>query len=210
MNEAVSSIHSSDLRRGFELLLEAVKKPNRDAVEDYQRIRTKLCRFFGAYSVVDPDELADESIDRVARKLGSGTVLDLSSDSYFLTVARFVLLEHRRGRLNRAVSLDDEESHFEPSYDPTEEVELISERLKKEIGLDAIAECRRKLSSKEQEILGTYNGGAGREKIERRNALALKLAMSKEALVVAVSRINSKLKNCVRQKLANQPLFAGA
>lgn len=210
MDATVTSSQTNDAGRGFELLLKAVRRPGREASEDYQRIRNKLCRFFGAYAVVDPDELADESIDRVAQKLGSGTVLDLTSDSYFLTVARFVLLEHRRKHLNRAVSLDDEDTHYEPSYDPVEEAERTNERIKREIGLDAVAACRSKLSDEEIEILDTYNGGSGREKIDRRNALAAKLGKTKEALIVAVSRINTKIKNCVKQKLGGETFFATA
>ena len=210
MEAIATPSQSFDAGRSFELLLEAITKPGREAVEDYQRIRNKLCRFFGAYAVVDPDELADESIDRVAQKLGAGAVLDLTSDSYFLTVARFVLLEHRRKHLNRAVSLDDEESYFEPSYDPAEEAERTNERIQREIGLDAIADCRSKLSDEEREILDNYNGGSGREKIDRRNALAVKLGKTKEALIVAVSRINTKIKNCVKQKLGGETFFAEA
>lgn len=192
---------------GFELLLEAVRKPGREPVDEYQRIRAKLGRYFRTYAVLDPDELADESIDRIALKLGNGEPLELSTDSYFMTVAKFVWLEHRRRKLNRSVSLDDEEVHYEPAYDPIEEAERTSERIKREIGLEAISDCKRHLSEQDLEILQTYDLGSGREKIERRNALAAKLGKSKSTLIVAISRIRSKVKECVRAKLNGLEIF---
>lgn len=194
----------------FELLLNAISRNGSDSALEYERIRNKLVRFFRAYSVATPEDLVDIVYDRVAAKLSMGEQLDLTADSYFFAVARFVLLENRRGRLNRVISIDDEDTHYEPSYDPIEEAERTNERIQREIGLEAITECRSKLSPDEKEILDTYNGGSGREKIERRNALAAKLGRTKEALIVAVSRINTKIKKCVMQKLETQAFFAEA
>lgn len=191
----------------FELLLNAISSNGGDPSVEYERLRKKLARYFQAHSVGFPEDCVDVVFDRVALKLGTGEQLDLSTDSYFLTVARFVMLEHVRGPQKRTLSIEDG-PELEPVIDHVQEAEELSKRIRRELGLDAIAECTGRLSPDETEILLTYDGGSGREKIDRRNALAERLGKSKATLIVAVSRIRSKIKDCVKAKLALNPAFA--
>jgi DNA-directed RNA polymerase specialized sigma24 family protein len=192
----------------FALLLGALAvRREGNAAQEYEKLRQKLTRYFRAHSIDSAEELVDTVFDRVALKISADRNLDLSTNSYFLAVARFVLLEHVNGKRKRTVSLDDDNFNFEPAIDPLDLAEKLTARIQHELGLDAVAECTRRLTPEEMDILQTYDGGSGREKIERRNALAERLGKSKATLIVAISRIRSKIKECVRAKLAALPEF---
>lgn len=186
----------------LDLLIRAVQKDGQNPTDEYVRIRSSLVRYFEKNATaVDANLLADETLDRVAKQLAEGKALDLKgSRAYFFAVARLVLLEHIR-RSRRFVSIDNPENPTDIALTTTSMVEDMYIRIKREIGFDAVLECKNKLSIEEKKILAVYDGGKGREKIDRRNALASKLGKTKSTLIVAVSRIRTKIKNCVRSKL---------
>ncbi|MBK8465331.1 MAG: sigma-70 family RNA polymerase sigma factor [Chloracidobacterium sp.] len=191
----------------LDLLIGAIQKDGLDATSEYIRTRSSLVRYFETNgTAVDADMLADETLDRVAKQLAEGKALELrGSRAYFFAVARLVLLENIR-RSRRFVSIDDPDNPTELANTTESVVEDMYDRIKREIGLDAVVKCRDRLSGQEREILAIYDEGRGREKIDRRNALAEKLGKTKSTLIVAVSRIRTKIKDCVRSKLG--PDFA--
>src|SRR5881396_3250125 len=75
----------------FDRLLASLN-PDRDAAADrYLEIRSKLVRFFEWRGFSTPDEYADETINRCAKKIGEGEeIRDLAS--YSIGVARMLVL----------------------------------------------------------------------------------------------------------------------
>src|SRR5262245_24317891 len=61
----------------------------------YETMRRKLTLFFELRASAEPDRLADETIDRVARKLDEGVPVE-NLRAYFFGVAKRVLLECER------------------------------------------------------------------------------------------------------------------
>ena len=83
-------------REGLEALL-AFLDPDRDrAGEKYQQIRQRLVKMFECRGLTPPEEPADETMDRVARRLAEGEHVRAGEPmAYFHGVARNVLRERR-------------------------------------------------------------------------------------------------------------------
>jgi hypothetical protein len=92
--------HSSILRQPeFDALL-AWLAPSRDqAGEKYEFIRQRLLRYFESHGCDPPDEHADETINRVARRVATGEeIVSRDPARYFYGVAKNVAHEHRKRR----------------------------------------------------------------------------------------------------------------
>lgn len=74
--------------------------------ERYVEMRRRLVSYFGRKRCLAPDELADETLTRVARKLEEqGEITDTAPARYLYIIARFVFLEYLRGADHRQTSL---------------------------------------------------------------------------------------------------------
>jgi hypothetical protein len=80
-------------QESFDSLLAWLHPDREQAGERYESIRCSLIRFFSARGFSNPEELADETIDRVARKIDE-LVPSYSGDpaTYFFAVARLVCM----------------------------------------------------------------------------------------------------------------------
>src|SRR5437868_5161996 len=91
-------------REAFEQLLAALDPDRERAGLRYENIRRKLIEFFEARGSNSPADNADETINRVARRLDEGErVQDLSA--YFYGVARLLLKETLRGLGKEPIAL---------------------------------------------------------------------------------------------------------
>src|SRR5262245_46662758 len=81
--------------------------PDRDrAGEQYETLRHILIRFFEWRGAPFPEEHADETFDRVSRKLAAH--LEIANiGGYCYEVARLVCLEALKGRDSKSISIDD-------------------------------------------------------------------------------------------------------
>ncbi len=79
---------------GLARLLVRLHADAEQAGQEYERLRRALVKFFDWRGVPAPDECADETIDRLARKLDETIVADVRH--YAHGIARLVLLERRR------------------------------------------------------------------------------------------------------------------
>src|SRR5688572_12517052 len=86
----------------LERLLDALG-PDRDvASRQYEAFRHRLIQFFDWRGALTPDALADETLDRVARRLVAGEPVD-NMGGYLRGVARHVLQEwHKRSLRERS------------------------------------------------------------------------------------------------------------
>ena len=65
--------------------------------EKYLEIRRRLVQYFDRKNCASPDELADETLNRVARRLAEeGEITGVTPAHYCYLVARFVFLEYQR------------------------------------------------------------------------------------------------------------------
>lgn len=186
----------------LDLLLTALHPEREVAAARFEEIRAKLIRSFALHGSLTPEENADDVFNRVARKLVDGAELDLlTTDHYFLSVARFVRKEYFRDNRGKFVPIDEQTDSVKGSDDAVEEEIKMADQIEQELKFEAFRHCRGQLSSQDLVIINEYCAATGREKIDRRNALAATLQKTKNALAVEVTRIRKRLRECARDKL---------
>ncbi|MBZ5552795.1 MAG: hypothetical protein LAO21_08760 [Acidobacteriia bacterium] len=166
--------------------------------ERYLEMRHRLLLYFDRRNCLSPDELADETLNRVARKLGEkGAITDVSPAHYCYIVAKFVFLEYVRAAKQGPTTFDElsEPRHAVSDLTVTSGPEMVIETREKL--LDCLEKCLRKLPSSEQELILEYYQGEQRVKIERRAQLAARFGLSMNALSIRACRIRNKLEVCV-------------
>ena len=167
--------------------------------ERYLEMRRRLARYFDRKNCLSPDELADETLSRVAHKLEEkGSITDLSPAHYCYVIARFVFLEYLRGNPHA-------QSSFEEAAQPAVQISLSGspgtdpESPDQEKLHECLEHCLRQLSDKDRELILEYYQGEQRAKAERRSRLAARLGLSMNALSIRACRIRDKLEVCVRK-----------
>lgn len=162
------------------------------AARRYQQFRRRLIRLFEWRGARFPEDLADETVSRVARRLEDG--VEIRSDDpfrYFCGVAHMVFKEVLRERKRDRV-LQDPASWPPPAAG---EAEAEDERML------TLHECLQRLEEDQRSLILAYHEGERRERIENRRTLAENLDIELNALRIRVHRIRSKLERCVKTRL---------
>ncbi|MEO6390790.1 MAG: hypothetical protein ABIP75_02990 [Pyrinomonadaceae bacterium] len=161
----------------------------------YLEMRRRLVAFFDRKNCLQPDSLADETLNRVARRLEEEGAIESETPARFCyIVARFVFLENLRHERKRELSRQ-EIRHLRPSYEtPDAEPERVREKR-----LNCLESCVAKLDATSRQIITGYYQGTERIKIQNRRALAQSLNISPNALSIRACRIRDKLEACVKQ-----------
>lgn len=177
-------------QESFAALLLFLDADRERAGEKYEELRRTLIRFFEWRGAPFPEEHADETLNRVARKLGEGIeIRNLSG--YCYEVARLVFLESTKTVASRTESLDSAESGLVAPSDPAEE------QIGKELRLSCLEDCLKALPTESAELILEYYQYEKRGQIERRKALAERAGLRREALANRVQRLRDKLEHCV-------------
>jgi DNA-directed RNA polymerase specialized sigma24 family protein len=167
--------------------------------EKYLEMRRRLVAYFDRKNCVSADDLADETLNRVARRLAEeGAYPGEAPARYCYITARFVFLEYLRSdrRLEKSFEeLPAADVDAKAGVLPDENGALIS----KEHRLDCLEECMANLAEKDRDLILEYYRGEQRAKIERRRTLAEGLRLSLNALSIRACRIRNRLELCVRE-----------
>ena len=131
--------------------------------ERYLEMRRRLVRYFDRKNCPSPDELADETLNRVARRLAEeeGGITNTSPAHYCYIVARFVFLEYMRRPDHVPISLDDASdfaglgSRLDASSEPDDAAETKAKLLA------CLERCLSKLEPGHRELIVEYYGGDG-------------------------------------------------
>lgn len=160
--------------------------------QKYLEMRGRLISYFDRKNCLQPEELADETMNRVARRLEESGEIETETPAKFCYItARFVFLESLRGKEKQNVPLD--ESLNRKAAAETDEKE------EKEKMLVCLENCTNKLEAENREIILGYYTGEERVKIENRRAIAARLEISVNALSIRACRIRDKLETCVKK-----------
>ncbi|HZT78451.1 MAG TPA: hypothetical protein VFA27_17500 [Vicinamibacterales bacterium] len=173
-------------RTGFERLLDALDPDPARAADEYERMRRALAKFFDWRGAWSPDDCADETLDRLCRKLDEGTAIE-DLRAYARGIARLLLHERRRGP---TFAVLDDAAAMAVDTSSEDDVEA-RQRACFDKCLDALPADARTV------VLGYYTGDR-RDKIANRRALAMTAAVSENALRSRVQRIRDRLEGCVR------------
>jgi DNA-directed RNA polymerase specialized sigma24 family protein len=182
----------------FESFLNCLDEDRERAGEKYETLRQKLQRFFEWRGAMHPDQLSDETLDRVSRKIIQGErIYDVPG--YVYGVARFVLRESWEKLQKERTSRDSVDINTLPD-ESVVEIEA-DEEIEKEQLTQCLDHCLESLPAESRAlILGYYQLERG-AKIQNRRQLADRLGIPMNALRIRVFRIRERLETCVRQCL---------
>jgi DNA-directed RNA polymerase specialized sigma24 family protein len=174
-------------QRAFDNLLVALS-PDRDkAGARYEAIRHKLIRFFEWRSVTSPDERADETINRVARRIDEGQVVS-NLNGYFYGVARMVLKETAKKSERGSVPLETVASELRcDESNLSEPAPMVA----------CFDRCLEELPPESKSLILEYYQEERRTKIELREHLAGRLGIPLNALRIRAHRIRVVLEKCI-------------
>jgi RNA polymerase sigma factor (sigma-70 family) len=175
-------------REEFDLLLSHMDEDRECAGEKYTRIWRELVSLFRRRGCYDAEELADETLNRVARKIAEGE-RPSNLTAYCYGVAKNVSRQYLKKSEVRNVSVDElpPERRAPISDDETEKLYSCLER------------CLAKLPDKDAQLLLDYWGVNRRSKLETRKYLAESSSITTTALRIRVHRLRKKLKQCVME-----------
>jgi DNA-directed RNA polymerase specialized sigma24 family protein len=175
----------------FDGFLATLDRDREKAGEKYEYIRLKLLKYFQWCGSDVPDIDADETINRVTRRIYEGQdVYNLTG--YIYGVAKLVHAESlKRRRRRRAL---DEGSFIELSSIGVE-IEVANYQ-------ECLERCLGCLSDEDREVITEYYRYKKTEKIDCRKRLAARLGISLNTLRVKMHRQRMNLEACVEKCLA--------
>jgi DNA-directed RNA polymerase specialized sigma24 family protein len=162
--------------------------PNRDqAGKIYEDIRQRLIKIFTYRGSAVAEDLADETINRVAKKVHAIRSTYVGDPSlYFHGVARYVYLES-----------------VKKTSDPLPPV-LVGEPVvpqESELEYICLERCMSHLTPNNRELVLEYFQDEKRAKIEHRKELTQRLGITLNALRIRAHRVCASLKKCIRECL---------
>jgi DNA-directed RNA polymerase specialized sigma24 family protein len=179
--------------QAFIRLLERLGDNEEQSAQKYEELRYTLIRSFEWRGAPFPEEHADETFNRLARKLEEGVEIRNIND-YTYTVARLVWLEAIKGGDKRRASL--EEIQHEPiALDRSREV------AEREASLACLDDCLDALPGEGRDLIMEYYIDEKRGRIDRRRDLAERLGLRRDALANRAQRLRDKLEQCVTRCL---------
>ena len=166
-------------------LLARLHADTEQAGHEYERLRRALVRFFDWRGALAPDECADETFDRLARRLAEDSQVE-DVGQYAYGIARHVLLERRRQKV--ASSLEESPEPAAPPVPPDDDEPL----------RDCFDRCLGKMQEDGRSLVLEYYEGERSVKIANRRRIAKALGLTDNALRSRVQRLRDGLEACVR------------
>ena len=176
-------------QEAFDKLLNAFSTDRDEAGKQYERTRLRLCRFFEWKGIGLADELADETLDLVARHLDEGKQID-NLIGYIVGVAKLKYKEALKKRT--PISLDDAPESL-PKTQP--------EPVEPDPRQQCFDRCLAELPSDKRYLIVEYYQHDKRDKIKRREKLANELGIPMNALRIRAHRIRMALENRINECL---------
>jgi DNA-directed RNA polymerase specialized sigma24 family protein len=171
----------------FDRFLKWLDPDREQAGIKYKEIHRRLIKLFIGRGCIVPEELADETITRVIKKVAEIADNYVGEPiAYFYGVARNVYLEHTKPRPFVPPP---------PPPDPPEELEKMS---------DCLDECMEKLPSDDRALILSYYQQDKQAKIDYRKRLADELGIGMNALRIKVYRIRMILQECVMECVSRE------
>ena len=172
----------------FDKLLVAFGGDRDAGGEKYLEIRSNLMRFFEWRGCSFPEDHADETINRIAKRIDEGEQI-LNPSGYAMGVARLLLLEIIKSRQREQSALTEMGTSSE-AYEAPEDGDQ---------RLDCLQNCLQTLSTDNRELILQYYQGEKSEKIQNRKKLLDRLGIPVNTLRMRALRLREKLQTCVEE-----------
>lgn len=172
-------------QEAFSQLLAWLNSNSEQAARKYEEIRRQLIKIFTCRGCTCPEDLADETINRVAKKVGEIAATYVGDCSlFFYGVARNVHLEYVR---KKPV----------PEHSPASETSPESDR-----EYECLERCMERLSPANRDLILQYYQEEKQAKIDHRRELARQKGVGPNALRIQIHRIRTGLQQCVIECVA--------
>ena len=166
----------------------------------YLEIRRRLVQYFDRRGCMAADDLADDTLNRAARKLAElGQIENVAPAQYCYVLARFVFLEWVRRPAHNDSEFNDASRSTATTVRDSSAHEFESPAAARERHLNGLNRCLEKLPPADHQLILEYYQGDKRAKIEKRSELAARYGLTLNALSVRACRIRNKLERCVRK-----------
>lgn len=160
------------------------------AGEKYEEIRRRLIKLFLYRGCSRPEDLADDTIDRVIQKLSDSPDIASSYEGepalYFYGVARYIYREYLKEKP-------------EPVMLPIESSSEEHERQHQ-----CLDQCLGELNNETRKFILAYYQEDKRHRIKRRQELAGELGVSAHALRMRACRLREELHKCLEECLERE------
>jgi len=166
-------------RDALDRLLQALGDDPETASRRYEALRRRLIDLFAWEQREAPEDLADETLNRLARRLSEGVTVEGDVSRYAFGIARLLLLEESRARRSRETALRELPLH---RGDPAA-ADL----------LDRLHRCLDALPAENRRFIERYY-------TEERESLARSMGISVNALRNRALRLRQQLHDCVTRK----------
>jgi hypothetical protein len=153
--------------------------------ERYLEMRRRLEEYFARKRCASPRDLADDVLNRVARRLEEEGAIPDPPARYCYIVARFVFLESLRSPEGHLSQLPADFARADSS-NPSDN------------RLDCLERCLSGLSASDSDLIVEYYRHDQQTRHVRRRQLAERLSMTANALAIRACRIRARLEQCVR------------
>ena len=176
-------------QNAFDELLHTLDSDRDRAGNIYQKTRDNLIRFFEWRGCPFPEDHADETINRVAKRVSEGEeVRELTK--YFFGVARLLFLEIQKERtraLHAFANLPQADDCLNSN----------------ETRLDCLKQCLKSISADQRDLIIAYYQGEKSHKIHNRQRLSERLRIPINTLRMRALRLRDQLEACVEACLNN-------
>jgi DNA-directed RNA polymerase specialized sigma24 family protein len=171
-----------------------------DAAPAYEHLRLRLVTYFRLRFPPEAEALADEAIDRLARRLDDGTPV-LSLAGYALGIARLLVLETSARQSKERVA----------AREAMLEMQMHQQEVEPDPAQPALRQCLEAIGPESAAfILDYYGAESGATRIARRQALAEHSGLTLNALRNRALRIRIGLEKCVRARLQSATPRSGS
>src|SRR5215470_10727372 len=174
-------------QKAFDQFLSLLDLDRDRAGEIYETLRQNLVQLFIWRGCRDPEAHADETINRIIRKIDEGEeIRDLIS--YAHGVARRLLLEIFKKQEREQIGIEE----LPPLAAPQEDVET-------EDGVLCLRRCLNRLPEESRQLIVMYYQGEKSAKIENRKRLAEGLRVTLGALRYRAFDLRQRLQGCIER-----------
>ena len=179
-------------QEAFDAFLTSLSEDRERAGERYLEIRNNLIKFFEWRGGPFPEEHADETINRIAKRVSERE--DVRNPAgYYLGVARMILFEVNRERVRQDQTRRELPAPTITPYSDGSESQVA-----------CLRHCIQQLSAVNRELILRYYDGERRQKIDSRKRLADHLGIPVKTLRMRALRVREQLQqwveNCERCK----------
>lgn len=177
-------------QEAFDKLLASFGEDRESAGEKYLEIRGNLTRFFEWRGCPFPEDHADETINRVAKRMAEGEQVRNPS-SYCVGVARMLLLEINKERFREQQAFGEmADLNPGPSDDSGPQAHI-----------ECLRTCLEDLPADNRELIIEYYQGEKGSKVQNRKRLTERFRVPVNTLRMRALRLREKLQACVEDCL---------